>query len=125
MPNAFATARETIAATIAAGVNVDVHAYPVPAVYPPAVVLVVNEPMAEPAAIGSRVRLKANYKLQLCVPMADNLAGLEALEELALDVLAALPSGAVVGSLTAPVTMTVGSSEMIVSELPLAVMIES
>ena len=98
--NAFKVAREAIATALSTGpkaVSANVYAWPPEVVSTPAVVVVVDEPMAEVRVIGSRLRFQANYRLQVCVAPMQNLAALEAVEALVVQVLDALPSGALIG----------------------------
>lgn len=120
---AFSDARQAIADALD-GITANVYAYPAPVISAPAVVVVVDSPMAEPVTIGSRLRLRANYRLQLCVGGADNLAALEAIEALVIDVLTALPPGLMVGAVTPPNVQQVGQAELVVSEIPIQIMAE-
>lgn len=122
-PTTFSEARNAIA-TALSGIDANVYAYPAEAIFPPALVVVLDEPMAKPRAIGSRTRLQARYKLQICAPILDNLATLETLEVLVLEVLQALPAGWEVGDLSSVNVQQVGTAELAVIELPLALSIE-
>jgi hypothetical protein len=121
--NAFKAARESVAAALA-DVQANVYEYPPELVASPAVVLVVDEPMAEPLVIGSRLRFAANYKLMVCVAPMTNLGSLEAVEALVIEVLAALPVNVLVGPVTAPNVTQVGQSDLVVCEIPLQVQTE-
>lgn len=121
--NAFKAARESVA-TALAGIQANVYPFPPEMVSTPAVVLVVDEPMAEPLAIGSRLRFAANYKLMVCVAPMSNLGSLEAVEELVIDVLSALPVNVLVGPVTAPNVTQVGQSDLVVVEIPIQVQTE-
>lgn len=122
-PSNFTEARNAIA-TALSGVAANVYAFPAEAVFPPALVVVLDEPMAQPRAIGSRLRLQARYRLQICAPILDNLATLETLEGLVIDVLNAIPAGWEVGNVSAINVQQVGTAELAVIELPLALTIE-
>jgi hypothetical protein len=121
--NAFKAARESVADALA-GVQANVYEYPPEMVSSPAVVLVVDEPMAEPLVIGSRLRFAANYKLMVCVAPMTNLGSLEAVEALVIEVLAALPVNVLVGPVTAPNVTQVGQSDLVVCEIPIQVQTE-
>lgn len=118
--NAFKAAREGIA-TALAGVHANIYAYPPEMVSTPAVVLVVDEPMAEPLVIGNRLRFAANYKLMVCVAPMTNLGALEAVEALVIEVLSAIPSGVLIGPVTAPNVTQVGQSDLVVVDIPIQV----
>lgn len=121
--NAFKAARESVAAALT-GVEANVYNYPPEIVSTPAVVLVVDEPMAEPLVIGSRLRFAANYKLMVCVAPMSNLGSLEAVEALVIDVLGSLPVNVLVGPVTAPNVTQVGQSDLVVCEIPIQVQTE-
>lgn len=123
-PTNFAEARATIA-TALSSVSANVYAFPAEAIFPPAVVIVIDEPMAEIKTIGSRTRLMAKYRLQLVAPILDNLATLEKLEALVLEVLPLLPVGGQVGAIGGINVQQVGTAEYAVIELPYALGIET
>lgn len=118
--NIFADARKTIADALA-GLEANIYAYPAEAVFAPAIVIVIDEPMAEIKGIGSRLNLHANYRLQLCAAANSNLGALEKLETLVIEVLTALPHGIIVSTVTAPTVQAVGTSEYPVIEIPVSV----
>lgn len=125
--NAFKAAREAIATALTTGPNAvqaNVYAWPPEVVAVPAVVVVVDEPMAQLRVIGSRLRFQANYRLQLCVKPMQNLASLEEVESLVVQVLAKLPTGALIGDVSAPNVAQVGQSDLVVVEIPVAIQAE-
>lgn len=96
-----------------------VYTYPPSVVTPPAVVIVYDEPALELAAIGSKTRIQARYRLTVAVAGLDNEAALIQLEDLCVDVLAALPAGTTVGAFSKPYFTTIGPSDLLVTELPI------
>jgi hypothetical protein len=120
--NAFKAAREAIVAALSASpaVSANVYAFPPELVATPAVVLVVDEPMAELRTIGTRLRFQVNYRLQVCVAPMANLAALEAVEALVVQVLAKLPATCLVGPIGAPNVTQVGQGDLVVVEIPIA-----
>jgi hypothetical protein len=122
--NALRAAREYLGDCLDGVVNASVYNYPAPIVSAPAIVIVIDEPMAEVKTIGSRLRFAANYKLQVCVAPMDNLGALEAIEALVVDVLAAMPDNVIVGPVSAPNVTTVGDSDLVVVEIPAQVQTE-
>jgi hypothetical protein len=121
--NAFKAARESLADALT-GIGANVYEYPPEMVGTPAVVVVVDDPMAEPLVIGSRLRFAANYKLMVCVAPMTNLGSLEAVEELVIEVLGALPANVLVGPVAAPIVTQVGQSDLVVCEIPVQVQTE-
>lgn len=103
------------------GLQATVYTYPPAIVTPPAIVLVYDEPALEPVAIGSVSRLRARYKLSVAVVGLDNEAALEQLEELCVGIYSALPQGITLGAFTKPYMTTIGPSELLVSDLSIAV----
>jgi hypothetical protein len=120
--NAFKAARQALydALTASPSIQANVYAFPPEVVAAPAVVVVVDDPMAEPKVIGSRLRFQANYRLQVCVAPMSNLAALESVEALVVAVLGKLPANVLLGAITAPQVTQVGQSDLVVVEIPVA-----
>jgi hypothetical protein len=118
--NAFKAARTSLASSLSA-VHANVYEYPPEMVGTPAVVVVVDDPMAEPIVIGSRLRFAANYRLMVCVAPMTNLGSLEAVEALVIEVLNALPATVLVGPVAAPIVTQVGQSDLVVCEIPVQI----
>ena len=86
-------------------------------VIPPAVVVVPDSPYIEINTIGKdTINLKLNFTLTLCVSYHSNAAALDNLEQLYIQVLAALPANYVVGVLEKPSVTQVGASELLVAD---------
>ena len=106
----------------ALGGTVQVYDHPPAAVIPPALVLVPDEPYAELAAIGrDPVRLHLSFRLTAVVSPLDAPASLDRLERLLVAALAAMPGGVKAGAMTRPGLTTVGTSELLVSDVQLMV----
>ena len=111
----------TLIAEALSPVQATIYAYPAEAVYPPAVMIVLDEPWAEVKGIGTRLRMHARLKLQLAVSANNNLGAVEKLEDLIQEVLVNLPSGCIVGAVSAPTIQSVGTSELPIVEIPVIV----
>lgn len=102
--------------------SVQVYDHPPAAPIPPALVLVPDEPYAEVAAIGrDPVRLLLRFRLTGLVSPLDAPASLDRLERLVVAALAAAPSGWKAGEVSRPGLTTVGTSELLVSDVQMMV----
>jgi len=91
--------------------------------YPPNPFLAVvpSDPYMEIDLIGkTSVKVKLNYLLTFGVQNADNAAALDNLEQLAISILAAIPSGYEIGSIGNIAIRNVGSGESLSAELSIS-----
>jgi hypothetical protein len=86
----------------------------------PFAAVVPNTPYLEPNLIGTSTRVKVNLVLTIGVAMYSNASALDNIEKLILSILAVIPSGYTVGSVSNPVPMTIGASEILMSEIELS-----
>ena len=88
------------------------------AVIPPAVVIVPGSPYMTPNLINkSAIKLELSFTITAIVAYNSNPGSLDNLEKLVLQILAALPSGYVVGVVDRPTITQVGASSMLVSDI--------
>ena len=81
----------------------------------PFVAVVPNIPYLEPNLIGSSTKVKINLVLTVGVAPYSNEASLDNIEKLVMSILAALPSGYTVGSVSNPIPMTLASGSQVIS----------
>ena len=75
-------------------------------------------PYLETVLIGkSSVKLKVNLVITIGVAMYSNASALDNIEKLILSILAVIPSGYTVGSVSNPIPMSIGASEILMSEI--------
>jgi hypothetical protein len=86
----------------------------------PFAAVVPNTPYLEPNLIGTSTRVKVNLVITVGVAMYSNASALDNIEKLILSILAVIPSGYTVGSVSNPVPMTIGASEILMSEIELS-----
>lgn len=86
----------------------------------PFAAVVPNTPYLEPNLIGTSTRTKINLTITIGVAMYSNAAALDNIEQLILSILAVIPSGYTVGSVSNPVPMTIGASEILMSEIEIS-----
>jgi hypothetical protein len=86
----------------------------------PFVAVVPNTPYLEANLIGTSTRVKVNLVLTVGVAMYSNASALDNIEKLILSILAVIPSGYTVGSVSNPVPMSIGASEILMSEIELS-----
>ncbi len=100
--------------------TVQVYDHPPAAPIPPALVLVPDEPYAEVATISrDPVRLHLRFRLTGLVSPLDAPASLDRLERLLVAAMAATPAGWQAGTVSRPGLTTVGTSELLVSDVQL------
>jgi hypothetical protein len=110
--------REALATALDGAINnASVYSYPPPMVPTPAVIVVPDEPYLEPITIGSTLRLRVRFLVTCAVAGLDNPAALDQLEELCLDVLGALPAGAVPDSFSRPRMQQIGPTDLLTSDM--------
>lgn len=88
---------------------------------PPCAIMVPNSPWLVPVTIGSDPRCILSYKLTLCVAANDNKASLYNIEDMAESVLANLPSGTSVGDFSPPRPASIGSTELVTTDVQIDV----
>ncbi len=86
----------------------------------PFAAVVPSAPYLEPNLIGASTRTKINLSITIGVAMYSNAAALDNIEQLILSILAVIPSGYTVGSVSNPVPMTIGASEILMSEIEIS-----
>ena len=87
----------------------------------PFAAVVPNVPYLQPNFLGkSNVKVKVNLVITVGVAIYDNQSALDNIEQLAISILAALPTGYEVGDVTNPINVTVGASEILALEIPVA-----
>jgi len=84
----------------------------------PFLAVVPNDPYMEIDLIGkTNVKVKLNYIITCGVQNADNAAALDNLEQLIISILAAIPSGYEIGTVSQPRLLNVGNGESLSSEI--------
>jgi hypothetical protein len=86
----------------------------------PFAAVVPSTPYLEANLIGTSTRVKVNLVLTVGVAMYSNASALDNIEKLILSILAVIPSGYTVGSVSNPVPMSIGASEILMSEIELS-----
>jgi hypothetical protein len=107
--------------TAIAGVAANVYDSVPEAPIVPFAAIVPSTPYLQPNFLSkANVKLKVNLVITVGVAIYDNQSALDNIEQLAISILAALPSGYEVGDLTNPINVTVGASEILALEIPVA-----
>jgi len=87
----------------------------------PFAAIVPNTPYLEPNLIGTSTRVKINLIITVGVAMYSNNAALDNIEQLVMSILAVIPSGYTVGSVSNPIPMTLASgSEILACEIDIS-----
>jgi hypothetical protein len=86
----------------------------------PFAAVVPSTPYLEANLIGTSTRVKVNLVLTVGVAMYSNASALDNIEKLIISILAVIPSGYTVGSVSNPIPMTIGASEILMSEIELS-----
>jgi hypothetical protein len=86
----------------------------------PFAAVVPSSPYLEANLIGTSTRVKVNLSITVGVAMYSNASALDNIEKLLISILAVIPSGYTVGSVSNPVPMTIGASEILMSEIELS-----
>ena len=95
-----------------------VYAYVPEVVIPPAIVIVPDAPYLSPNLINqSTTKVQVNYAITVAVAYNSNPGALDNLEQLVMDVLAALPSGYEVGNVMQPMPVKVGPSNLLATDI--------
>ena len=91
------------------------------AVIPPFCALVPNDPYLQPNLIGQlTIKLQINLKITAAVAYMSNSASLDNLEKLIISILAVIPSGYIVGDISVPSIVSVGSSNLLSADIPVS-----
>jgi hypothetical protein len=107
--------------TAISSVAANVYDYVPEAPSVPFAAVVPDVPYLEPNLIGTSTRVKINFRLTVGVAPYSNAASLDNIERLIMSILAVIPSGYTVGSVSNPVPMTLASgSEIIACEIQLS-----
>jgi len=105
-------------ATALAGVAASVYSTVPETVIPPACVIVPDSPYLESTLIGAgSVKVKINFVVSAAVAYNSNAGALDNLEKLIISILAAMPTGYVVGDVQRPTITSVGASNLLVADL--------
>ena len=105
-------------ATALAGVAASVYSTVPETVIPPACDIVPDSPYLESTLIGSgSVKVKINFVVSAAVAYNSNAGALDNLEKLIISILAAMPTGYVVGDVQRPTITSVGASNLLVADL--------
>ena len=86
----------------------------------PFAAVVPNTPYLEANLIGTSTRDRINLVITVGVAMYSNASALDNIEKLIMSILAVIPSGYTVGSVSNPVPMSIGASEILMSEIELS-----
>ena len=85
---------------------------------PPAIVIVPGSPYMEPGTINkATTKVKINFAITAIVANNSNAGSLAALELLIIGILAAIPSGYIVGDVEKPTVLSIGASTMLVADI--------
>ena len=107
--------------TAIAGVAANVYDSVPEAPIVPFAAIVPNTPYLQPNFLSkANVKVKVNLVITVGVAIYDNQSALDNIEQLAISILAALPTGYEVGDVTNPINVTVGASEILALEIPVA-----
>jgi hypothetical protein len=84
----------------------------------PFAAVVPSSPYLESTLIGkSSVKVKINLRIVVGTAMYSNAAALDNIEQLVISILAVIPSGYTVGSVSNPTPLTIGASEILACEI--------
>ena len=87
----------------------------------PFAAIVPNTPYLEPNLIGTSTRMKINLVITVGVAMYSNASALDNIEKLVMSILAVIPQGYTVGSVSNPIPMTLASgSEVLACEIDIS-----
>lgn len=86
----------------------------------PFAAVVPSNPYLEANLIGTSTRVRVNLVITVGVAMHSNAAALDNIEQLVMSILAVIPSGYTVGSVSNPVPLTIGASEILACEIEIS-----
>ena len=104
-------------ATALAGVTASVYESVPEAIIAPACLIIPGTPYLETRLISSAIQLKINFTIAGVVAYNNNAGALDNLEQLSLEILAAIPSGYEVGDVSRPSIISLGSSNFLIAEI--------
>jgi hypothetical protein len=105
-------------ATALASVGASVYATAPEALIPPACIILPGAPYFESVLIGKdKTRLKINLVIGGAVAYNNNSGALDNLETLMVDIIENMPSGYFVGDVSTPQLTTVGTANLLTSDL--------
>ena len=104
-------------ATALAGVAASVYQSVPEALVAPAAIIIPGTPYLETTLISSSVQVKINFTITAAVAFNNNAGALDNLEKLVIQILAAIPSGYVVGDVSRPSITALGSSNFLTSDI--------
>jgi len=108
-------------ATALSSVAANVYSYVPETVTPPAVAILYTDPMMELLLINkSTTKVKLNFVISAAVAYNSNPASLDNLEQLIISILAAIPAGYEIGSVSRPSVSEVGAAILLVSDITLS-----
>jgi secreted protein with Ig-like and vWFA domain len=79
--------------------------------------IIPSAPYMETKLISSSIQLKLNFTITAVIAYNNNAGALDNLEKLVIQILAAIPSGYVVGDVSRPSITTLGSSNFLTSDI--------
>ncbi len=86
----------------------------------PFAAVVPSNPYLEANLIGTSTRVRVNLVITVGVAMHSNAAALDNIEQLVMTILAVIPSGYTVGTVSNPTPLTIGASEILACEIELS-----
>ena len=104
-------------ATALAGVAASVYQSVPEALVAPAAIIIPGTPYLETTLISSSVQVKINFTITAAVAFNNNAGALDNLEKLVIQILAAIPSGYIVGDVSRPSIVALGSSNLLISDI--------
>jgi hypothetical protein len=104
-------------ATALAGVTASVYESVPEALIAPACLIIPDTPYMETTLISSSIQVKLNFTITAAVAYNNNAGALDNLEKLLMQILAAIPSGYIVGDVSRPSITALGSSNFLTSDI--------
>ena len=105
-------------ATALASVTASVYQSPPEAIIAPACVIIADSPYLESLLVnGAVTKVKINFIISAVVAYNNNAGALDNLEQLAIQILGAMPPGYVVGNVERPSIMNVGTGSFLMSDI--------
>jgi hypothetical protein len=104
-------------ATALAGVAASVYESVPEALIAPACLIIPDTPYMETTLISSSIQVKLNFTITAAVAYNNNAGALDNLEKLLMQILAAIPSGYIVGDVSRPSITALGSSNFLTSDI--------
>jgi len=104
-------------ATALGGVAASVYESVPEALIAPACLIIPGTPYMETTLISSSIQVKLNFTITAAVAYNNNAGALDNLEKLVIQILAAIPSGYIVGDVSRPSITALGSSNFLTSDI--------